>query len=129
MQMSTVAKEDEVEVDVTWEDQKMICTFGRLNQRMQEIEAELKEKQEDIEKINDASTEIYIADDTQYVMGETFISMGVDAIEELLEREKSTLQSTSEELTAERVDIEQQMKGMKAQLYAKFGKAIYLENE
>lgn len=34
--------------------------IDRMNQRMLEIELEVKERKEDIEKINDAANEIYI---------------------------------------------------------------------
>eukprot|EP00667_Euglena_gracilis_P025774 EG_transcript_30488 len=128
-EMSPVSREDEVDVDVTWEDQKKICTFGRMNQRMLEIESEVKERKEDIEKINDAANEIYIADDIKFVLGEAFVAMSVERVEELLEERKALLEKEIADLDMELEGIQTTMKEFKAQLYAKFGKSIYLENE
>lgn len=37
--------EEEVDADVTWEDQQNINTFGRLNNKLHELRAEQKQKQ------------------------------------------------------------------------------------
>jgi prefoldin subunit 4 len=39
-----LAKDEEVDADVTWEDQDNINSFGRLNQRLHEIRDEVKAK-------------------------------------------------------------------------------------
>jgi len=127
--LSPVSREDEVDVDVTWEDQKKICTFGRLNQRMLEVQGELRDKREDVEKLNDAAGEICIADDIKVVLGEAFVAMAVDAVEEMLEDRKGRAAQDIAALEAELEAIQGAMKEYKAQLYAKFGKSIYLENE
>eukprot|EP00906_Rhabdomonas_costata_P013802 RCo019787 len=129
MGLSAVAREDETEADVTWEDQQKICTFGRLNQRFLEIGAEIKDKKEDIEKMNDAANEIFIADDIKYVVGEAFVSMEKDAVEAALDARKEEVGEEIAALERESARISDQMKELKAQLYAKFGKSIYLENE
>jgi predicted transcriptional regulator len=53
-----LAKQDEVEVAVTWEDQKMINSFSWLNQKMHELEDEREELVEQTNKLDDAITEI-----------------------------------------------------------------------
>jgi prefoldin subunit 4 len=40
-----VPRGEETDVEVTWEDQKNINTFGRLNTKMHELEDELKAKE------------------------------------------------------------------------------------
>jgi prefoldin subunit 4 len=127
--MSTVSREDEVDVDVTWEDQKKICTFGRMNQRMLELVDEIKDKKEEVEKCSDASTEIYIADDIKCVLGEAFVAIETDAAEEFIDQRKESLEAEIDTMEKELEDIQKRMKEFKGQLYAKFGKSIYLENE
>ena len=55
----------EEDVEVCWEDQKSINSFGRLNTRMHELEEELKEKAAQHELLDDAANEIILADDDE----------------------------------------------------------------
>ena len=55
----------EEDVEVCWEDQKSINTFGRLNTRLHELEEELKEKASQHELLDDAANEIILADDDE----------------------------------------------------------------
>lgn len=84
--LSKLQKTEERDVDVTREDQAMINSFGRLNARMHELEAEKRLKevlyfiflvlfyffpfllnynlfQEDINNLQDASNELILAED------------------------------------------------------------------
>jgi prefoldin subunit 4 len=58
-----IHKEDETEVEVTWEDQQMINTFGRLNGRYHELAEELRGKKDELATVEDASSEIFLIDD------------------------------------------------------------------
>eukprot|EP01012_Entosiphon_sulcatum_P001260 TRINITY_DN102344_c0_g1_i1.p2 TRINITY_DN102344_c0_g1~~TRINITY_DN102344_c0_g1_i1.p2 ORF type:complete len:128 (+),score=52.90 TRINITY_DN102344_c0_g1_i1:59-442(+) len=127
--MSYVNREEETEADVTWEDQQKICAFGRLNTRALAIEEEIKEKKEEIEKIADASNELWIADDVKLVLGEAFVDMDASQVDTLLTEKKEKAEGDIGNLTAELTEIQTKMKELKGQLYAKFGKSIYLENE
>lgn len=60
-------KEVKKEIDVTWEDQHKINTFNRLNTLFHELEDEIAVKREEINKIVDASDEIYLSDDIKFV--------------------------------------------------------------
>ena len=51
------------DVEVRWEDQQKICTFGRLNTRMHDIEEDIKEKRTKAELLEDAANELILADD------------------------------------------------------------------
>lgn len=53
-------RQDETDVAVTWEDQKMINEFSWLNTRMHELKDEREELQEEVNKLDDASTELML---------------------------------------------------------------------
>jgi hypothetical protein len=61
------AQPPEDDVEVRPEDQKAINTFGRLNNRKNDIEEEIKEKQQFHDLLDDASNEIILADDDEPV--------------------------------------------------------------
>ena len=123
------SKRDNKQVDVSWEDQRNICTFGRVHQRYTEVLKEISNRQKDIEKIGDASDEIIIAEDVKYVFGESFVSMDSDSLGSLLEEKRAFLQQELEAFQKEKIDMDTSMTKLKAVLYAKFGSQIYLENE
>lgn len=123
------SKRDTVAIEVTWEDQRNICTFSRTHRRFSEVQSIMAKIKSDIEKVTDATDEIIIADDVKYVFGETFVSMDMDAAGELLEAKKATLENELAEREAELEDLQKTIERLKVQLYAKFGSQIYLENE
>ena len=117
-------------MDVTWEDQQKINTFGRLNIRKEEIEDEMAELDEELNKINDAADEIIISDDIKFSVGEVFCQVeDSDAAEDMLEKERRRTKDSLNKLKNEQELIVSKMKELKAQLYAKFGKNINLEYE
>jgi len=116
-------------IDVTWNDQRNICTFGRMHRRFNDLVGEIKRKTDDIEKMNDAGDEILIADEIKHVFGESFIAVDSDTAEKYLASKKAVLEGELALLKKEQSELEQGMKGLKAQLYAKFGNQIYLEDE
>eukprot|EP00758_Cryptobia_borreli_P007630 Tbor_TRINITY_DN5317_c3_g1::TRINITY_DN5317_c3_g1_i16::g.4580::m.4580/K09550/PFDN4; prefoldin subunit 4 len=123
------SKKDQTPIDVSWDDQRNICTFSRLHRRMTELNDEISKRKTDIDKIVDAADEIIIADDVKHVFGESFITMGCDEASDLLEQRKELLNKELAEFQAESDEIEKNMENLKGQLYAKFGSHIYLENE
>ena len=67
------------------EDQEKINEFGKLNNRLLEIRAELKQSKLDIEKLDDAVTELALASGNGKVMillGETFVETTEEFAEE-----------------------------------------------
>jgi prefoldin subunit 4 len=127
--LKMASKKDQVAIDVTWDDQRNICTFGRVHNRFQELQIELKRKKDDIEKLSDAADEVLIADDVKYVFGEAFVTMDADEAGTFIENRKAILEKELATLQAEEKSLEGLMTGLKAQLYAKFGSQIYLESE
>ena len=62
-----VQPDDEDDVAVRLEDQQNINQFGRLNQRLHDLEEDLKARQSKHELLDDASNEIILADDDEPV--------------------------------------------------------------
>ncbi|KAG5500151.1 hypothetical protein JIQ42_04486 [Leishmania sp. Namibia] len=127
--MTTTANKNDVPVDVTWEDQRNICIFSRLHRRVQTLNRRLRLLRDDIEKLDDASTEVMICDDVKYVFGEAFVDVECDQAVDLLDAEKRRMESEKEEVEAELKDLDAALRELKAQLYAKFGSQIYLEEK
>ncbi|CAJ1026381.1 Prefoldin subunit, putative [Leishmania lindenbergi] len=127
--MTTTAKKNDVPVDVTWEDQQNICIFSRLHRRVQALNRRLKLLTDDIEKLDDAGTEVMICDEVKYVFGEAFVDVECDQAVDLLDAEKQRIESEKEEVEAELKDLHVALGELKAQLYAKFGSQIYLEEK
>lgn len=126
---SMASRNDQTAIDVTWEDQRNICTFGRMHRRFGELDIEISRRTADIEKLNDAADEILIADDAKYVFGESFISLEVDDVSSMIDAKKASLEEELQELRSEKTKLEGVMTTLKSALYAKFGSQIYLENE
>jgi len=123
---------DERDVEVTWEDQQNINTFGRLNTRLHECEAEIKYKEDEITNLQDASNEIILADDddaVRYHLGEVFVEVSKDDIEDYLAKEEERIKGDVNLLNSEVVQIKKTLAGLKIKLYAKFSTSINLEEE
>jgi len=56
-------QEEEVDVEVTWEDQQMINSFGRLNAKIHELADEYNAKKEELANVEDASADLFLQDD------------------------------------------------------------------
>eukprot|EP00759_Apiculatamorpha_spiralis_P034546 PhF_6_TR35499/c0_g1_i1/m.51762/K09550/PFDN4; prefoldin subunit 4 len=124
-----MASSNPQEVDVTWDDQKKICIFGRLNQRASELNSLIKNKNGDIQNMGDAADEVYIADEMKVVLGEAFVSMTIDEVEAMLNVRKKESEEDVAKYKSELEYVENRMRVLKGELYAKFGNNIYLENE
>lgn len=127
-QRTMASKKDTTPVDVTWEDQKNICFFGRIHRRFNEIQEEIARLKADIEKFTDAADEIIIADDVKYAFGESFVNMDADETGDVLEAKKTQLEGELSELNEEKAILEKEIETRRAHLYAKFGSQIYLED-
>uniref|UniRef100_A0A6T8A4P7 Prefoldin subunit 4 n=1 Tax=Prymnesium polylepis TaxID=72548 RepID=A0A6T8A4P7_9EUKA len=118
------------DVEVRWEDQQKINTFGRLNTRMHDLEDEIKEKVSKSELLDDAANEIILADDDElirYVFGECYFEVSKDRADELLEEQKAKVDEEVETLKKELGGINDTLTNLKKQLYARFGGNINLE--
>ena len=123
------SQKDKVPIDVTWEDQRSICEFGRKHARHLQLNAMIKAKNKNLEDISDATDEVYISDEIRFVFGESFVTVDANDAEELLNNKKEKEEADLSDLTAEFEALNKSMTELKANLYAKFGSQIYLENE
>eukprot|EP01013_Petalomonas_cantuscygni_P025185 TRINITY_DN47058_c0_g1_i1.p2 TRINITY_DN47058_c0_g1~~TRINITY_DN47058_c0_g1_i1.p2 ORF type:complete len:134 (+),score=33.82 TRINITY_DN47058_c0_g1_i1:73-474(+) len=119
------------EVVVTWPDQQMICTFGRLNARYLELQTEIADKKKDIDHLDTAILEAMGAPSepgaVMLAVASSFLHM--DDVTEVLEKKMSEAQAELANLESLLETIKDRMATMKALLKAKFGQSIYLEND
>lgn len=149
--MAALNKDGVVPVDVTWQDQQRICTFSRVHRRLQHLLKRRKAIDDDLEKIDDASTEIMVVDDAlmeesaleghdniddaatmsriKFVFGEAFVDVDADRCGELLDDEKDKLAEDRATIAVEIAELESALEELKVQLKAKFGNQIYLEDK
>ena len=64
-----------------------------------------------------------------YHVGEVYFHLEGEETQERLEKAKTSLQESMEELKKEAKDIERILAELKVQLYAKFGSSINLESD
>uniref|UniRef100_A0A7S0XDK4 Prefoldin subunit 4 n=1 Tax=Chromulina nebulosa TaxID=96789 RepID=A0A7S0XDK4_9STRA len=124
---STVPKDD---VEVRYEDQEKINEFGKLNNRLLEIRAELKQSKTDIETLDDATTELAMVGKGKVMLliGENFMEVTEEFAEEYCEKKTKKLQSRIEQLENEEQSIVSRQEELKKILYGRFGDSINLEN-
>lgn len=120
---------DMAQVDVTFEDQQKINTFSRLNSKLHETEASISSKKAEMEDLEEAGNEIMLLDDEEvpYVIGECFVYLPKEQVEEKLEQGQRELQEQVDQLEEELKGIKVKMAELKTVLYGKFGNAINLE--
>lgn len=123
------SKRDKDPIDVTWEDQRSICTFGRLHRRHQALIDLIKVKKQEVENLSDASDECLIADEVAFVFGESFVHLNSDKGRDLVEERKGETERELHDMLAEKEALWAIMTKLKGALYAKFGSQIYLEAE
>ncbi|CDO76972.1 hypothetical protein BN946_scf184281.g19 [Trametes cinnabarina] len=116
--------------DAPPEDQQRINTFSKLNTRLRAIEENIQELKQEKEALDDISMELELADEDEPVMyriGEAFIHMPHPRAVKRLERDLVALNAELEKQTSNAEECEKQMKELKVILYAKFGRAINLD--
>ncbi|XP_051124165.1 prefoldin subunit 4 [Andrographis paniculata] len=119
------------EAEVTWEDQQNINSFGRLNNRLHELDDEIKTAKETNENLEDASNELILTDEeiVRFQIGEVFTHVPKDEVESRIEEMKEVTSKNLEKLEEERETIVAQMAELKKILYGKFKDSINLEEE
>ncbi|KAG7098463.1 hypothetical protein E1B28_000409 [Marasmius oreades] len=117
--------------EVTWEDQQRISTFSKLNTRLRSINEKLEHLKQEKEALDDLSTELELADEDElilYKIGEAFLHMSHTKALGRLEQDQSEIDSRVSSLSDQADECEKEMKQLKVTLYAKFGKAINLDD-
>ena len=84
-----------------------------------------------MQTLEDASTDMMMLEDDDekipYQIGEVFVYMTQDEVQETLDKTKDNLTGEVAKLEEKATDIKSQMSDLKTHLYAKFGNAINLE--
>ncbi|KAJ3981040.1 prefoldin [Lentinula detonsa] len=130
MRMVEQDQENDDSTEVTWEDQQKINLFSKLNTRMKGFEAKMEAAKQEKEALDDLSTELELADDTEsvlYRIGETYLHMPLHRALERLEQDQADLDTRFSKLSQSSQQCETEMKQLKVALYAKFGSAINLD--
>ncbi|CAI5519639.1 unnamed protein product [Closterium sp. Naga37s-1] len=105
--------------EVTWEDQQNINKFGRLNNRLHELDDEIKGKKDYLENIEDASNELILCDDdtVRYMAGEVFLHTDKDDVEGQLEALRERTSGEVAALEGEKSSLVAQMAELKVVLW------------
>ncbi|KAG1848180.1 Prefoldin beta-like protein, partial [Suillus tomentosus] len=127
-----LAEEEENDdgTEVTWEDQQRINTFSKLNTRLRSIEERLEELKQEKEALDDLSTELELTDEDEsvlYKIGESFLHLPQPRAIKRLEKDQAALSAQILDLSAGAEQCEKEMKELKVTLYARFGRAINLD--
>mmetsp|Transcript_59605 Transcript_59605/g.104863 ORF Transcript_59605/g.104863 Transcript_59605/m.104863 type:complete len:131 (-) Transcript_59605:72-464(-) len=125
-----VTKAPAEEVDVRLVDQEKINEFGRLNNRLLEIRADVVQCKADSEKMDDATAEMMMSTDGKFMLliGESFVEVDEDYATEYCEGKLKALQAKVAKLSEEETDILKRQELLKKELYGRFGDSINLEN-
>lgn len=122
--------ENDDAAEVTWEDQQRINTFSKLNTRMRSIDEKLEQLKQEKEALDDLSTELELADEDDpvlYKVGDTFLHMPHPRAMKRLERDQAAIDSQVSILADKSEACQKEMNQLKVVLYAKFGRAINLD--
>lgn len=118
------------EINVTFEDQQKINRFARLNSKREEVKEELKQKQLEVQNVDDALNEIQAAeleaddgeDGVQVMEGEIFVHFAWDKATSWIEDKKKRAEEEAAVLNQTIDSIREEMDQLKTTLYAKFGR-------
>ncbi|CAG8477757.1 14312_t:CDS:2 [Acaulospora morrowiae] len=127
-----LTQDEEVEAEVTWEDQQNINSFSKLNSKFSDLEEMYEAKKQEKEFLDDLASELELADETElvkYKIGDAFISIPLEQAQERIERDQNLILEELNKFKEEMDSLTDQMGKLKSLLYGKFGKAINLEKD
>ncbi|EDO18310.1 hypothetical protein Kpol_1039p61 [Vanderwaltozyma polyspora DSM 70294] len=118
------------QTNVSYKDQQLINEFSKLIMRKDSIEEQLNLQNEEKSYLEDVSLEIELIDEDQlvhYKIGDVFLMLPQEEVVNLLESDTEVIDSKIDNLQNSKSEIDDRLKELKAQLYAKFGDNINLE--
>ncbi|KAK4705136.1 prefoldin subunit 4, partial [Phenoliferia sp. Uapishka_3] len=119
-------------IPVSYDDQKNINAFSKLNNRSDEVQELLVTIKKELEDVEEIETEMELMDEDELIMyklDSTFVHLPASEVLALLQESLAKLREQSESLENERDTCVEGMKKLKAVLYAKFGTSINLERD
>jgi len=129
---NVISSNPDSEVHITSDQQKKINMFAVRNGWMEELEQELKTKENDLKNLEDAEQEIYlVADDSTIpiLVGDSYVHYDADAATEELGKRVTAKKEEIKKLEGDITSVKAEMNKLKADLYEKFGDNINLEHE
>lgn len=130
MEKSLVSNGKDNDVEVTFEDQKMINLFACKNMNLTELQDNIAAVQKEIDNAQDAEDDLLMLDDDDMVsfqIGEVFFENNLETTQALLEKRKEELEDRMKQLKNKEAEVQKVMKELKVKLYAKFEDNINLE--
>jgi len=127
---SNGVSKDNNDVEVTFEDQKMINLFACKNMNLTELQDNIAAVQKEIDNAQDAEDDLLMLDDEDLVsfqIGEVFFENSLETTQSLLEARKEELDTRMRQLKGKETEVQKVMKELKVKLYAKFEDNINLE--
>eukprot|EP01126_Amoeba_proteus_P031326 TRINITY_DN3076_c0_g1_i10.p1 TRINITY_DN3076_c0_g1~~TRINITY_DN3076_c0_g1_i10.p1 ORF type:complete len:123 (-),score=28.17 TRINITY_DN3076_c0_g1_i10:114-482(-) len=114
---------------VTWEDQSMINQFGRENNRLHELKNELKQKQVELEDLQEAESEVLLIEDdnVKFLIGECFVSVTSEVAGDYISQKTQILIQEVDKYKEEIASCNKTLAELKIKLYTKFKNSINLE--
>jgi len=112
------------------EEQYKINSFSKLHNWSKVLEEDLGVKQKDKEDLEELSTELELADEDElipYKIGDSFMHVSLSEAQELLASACTELDGEVATIEEELGTIREEITGLKAHLYARFGRGINLE--
>eukprot|EP01130_Rhizamoeba_saxonica_P008727 TRINITY_DN3527_c0_g1_i1.p1 TRINITY_DN3527_c0_g1~~TRINITY_DN3527_c0_g1_i1.p1 ORF type:complete len:126 (-),score=46.31 TRINITY_DN3527_c0_g1_i1:50-427(-) len=120
---------DQDDIEVTWDDQNMINSYAKVNDRKNEIVREIEKLDREVVNLEEAETEVVLGDEeVRFRIGEIFIEVDQMDAEELINSSREEIEEQLVVLNDELDEIRSQLAELKVKLYAKFGNSINLED-
>ncbi|KAF8547228.1 Prefoldin, subunit 4 [Imleria badia] len=123
-------EENDDATKVTWEVQQCINTFSKLNTYLRGIEDRLEDIRQGKEAIDDLAAELELTDQDQlvrYKIGEFIFHLPLPRALDRLAKDRTDIAAQLAHLSTTADECEKGMEELKVALYAKFGRAINLD--
>lgn len=117
------------EIEITFEDQKKINDFSRINRRKNQNVFKIKQLEEEKNKLEDCLEELELSmeDHVDFNFAECFINLNTEEATELVEEKLTKIKSQISDYVTIKKGQMKELDQLKAMLYGKFGKSIQLE--
>ncbi|XP_055914677.1 probable prefoldin subunit 4 [Eupeodes corollae] len=120
------------DVHISFEDQQKINRFAKHNARMDDLKAELEQRNCELKNLEEACEEIELFDEDEmipFLFGEVFLTQNLSKTQELLAEAKEKIQLEVKNIEKQTNAIKAEMAELKAHLYQRFGSNISLESD
>ncbi len=120
---------DKKDIEISQEDQKKINQFSKVNRRKNVNIQKIKAMEEQKAKLEDCLEELEMSmeDEVDYNFSLCFIKIPLDEATEIAEEELKNTKKTLNDLISAKMSQMKELDSLKADLYAKFGTSIQLE--